>query len=202
MGLLDRIKLRKPQGKRIIVFLGKKGARRLLGSLELSDKDDIALRVSEFLDKKVKELNIDPAEYPSVILMTEQGQQVKLENPFWEEAYPGSEEEKKPSKENSESLDFENAIKYALEMQGKIYSAMLDGITDGIKHVVSTSMSLGTELIKTQQEVMKQTLLRPQTSQEEQPMKLDLETILSMMLLSSMGLNPKGGMNVGQKQQS
>jgi hypothetical protein len=199
MGLLDRIKLRKPQGKRIIVFLGKKGARRLLGSLELEEKDDLAHKIAEFLDKKVKELNIDPAEYPSVVLMTENGQQIKLENPFWEEAYPGSEEEKKPSKENSESLDFENAIKYALEMQGKIYAAMLDGITDGIKHVVSTSMSLGTELIRTQQEVMKQSLLRPQ--QEEQPMKLDLETILSMMLLSSMGLNPKGGFNVKQQNQ-
>jgi hypothetical protein len=68
--------------KKVMVLLGKKGARRLLGSLELEEKDDLAHKIAEFLDEKVKEFNINPKEYSTIILWTIEGKEIKFENPF------------------------------------------------------------------------------------------------------------------------
>jgi hypothetical protein len=168
--------------KRLIIFLGKRGQRRLLGSLELGEKDDIALEISKFLDEKVKELNINVAEYPSVILLTENNQTIKLENPFYQESEDTEENTKNESEKSSSNLDVTEAIKVALQMQSRIYDSMLEGISEGIKHVVSNSMQITTDLLKAQQQLLQQQLLQPQQTKS----KFDIDDLMGMLLLGGL----------------
>jgi len=178
--------------KRFLVYLGRRGNRRLLGSIELSENDDFVMKVEEFIDQRCKELKIDPSEYPRVhIVNAETGEELKTENPFYE-----PQESESPQSGGSSQVDPKELVQVALGLQGQIYKSVIEGVSESIKDVVKTSMSLGIDMINTLRAQTAQ-LLQQNINPKSEIDKMSLDDLLKMILLSSVA---QGGLKFGQAQ--
>jgi hypothetical protein len=179
---------KRPKTKDFLVYLGKRGNRRLLGKISLSDEDDIVLKVQEYITKRCEELKVKPEEYPRIhIVETETGKELKFENPFWEAPEPSE------GSSGGVGLDPKNLselINTALGLQGSLYKAVFDGVSEGLKNIVSSSLSLAQDLVNT---------VRAKTTQSlggQGLTNMSVDDLIKLALIS--GIAKQGGvLNVG-----
>ena len=132
--------------KAYIVYLGKKGSKRLLGRLEVEDENELVARLDEYISKRCEELKINPNEYATVRLVNaETGQEVRIENPFYEP----TEEDVSGRGSPVEPKQIGELLHTALGLQGELYKAVFDGVAEGLKNIVSSSLNLATDLVNT-----------------------------------------------------
>ena len=182
--------------KSYLVYLGRRGSRRLLGRLEVENGEDVALKLDNFITERCKELNIKPEEYPRVhVVDVETGSELKTENPFWEapempEASGGS--------SGPSPKDMGELLRTALGLQGELYKAVFDGVADGLKNIVSSSLSLAQDLVNT----VKVKAVQAVGGASGPSLNMSSDDLIKMLLLSSVaqrlgGLPLQGVSHVG-----
>ena len=177
--------------KSYLVYLGRRGTRRLLGRLELNENEDVALKLDDFITKRCQELNIRPEEYSRVhVVDVETGHELKTENPFWEA--PETPEPSGGSLGGPKQIG--ELLQTALGLQGELYKAIFDGVSEGLKNIVSSSLSLAQDLVNT---IRTKTVQNIGGSQGLSNMSID--DLIKLALIS--GIAKQGGLPIGGEAQ-